>query len=138
MRINRFLWNSLSESEKEKIFSRSQTDIREVLPAVQKIIDEVRCSGDSALLRFSQQWDHVDLGSQPLRVQAVERAAKLHPPAHQLTLGEGAAGLRRLAKGLAGNIAHDGVDTAIREGQEVEFVVTNGAKGLQADEVVPL
>lgn len=72
MRINRFLWNSLSESEKEKIFSRSQTDIREVLPAVQKIIDEVRCSGDSALLRFSQQWDHVDLGSRPLRVQAEE------------------------------------------------------------------
>ena len=26
----------------------------------------------------------------------------------------------------------------VKEGQEVEFVVTNGAKGLQADEVVPV
>ena len=26
----------------------------------------------------------------------------------------------------------------VKEGQEVEFIVTNGTKGLQADEVVPL
>ena len=31
----------------------------------------------------------------------------------------------------------DGYRT-VKEGQEVEFVVTNGAKGLQADEVVPV
>ncbi len=72
MDINRFFWNSLSESEKEKIFSRSQTDISEVLPEVQKIINEVRRSGDAALRRFSEQWDHVDLGARPLRVQPEE------------------------------------------------------------------
>ena len=72
MDINRFFWNSLSESEKEKIFSRSQTDISEVLPEVQKIINEVRRSGDAALRRFSEQWDHVDLSARPLRVQPEE------------------------------------------------------------------
>ena len=35
------------------------------------------------------------------------------------------------------SIKMDGYRT-VKEGQEVEFVVTNGAKGLQADEVVPV
>lgn len=35
------------------------------------------------------------------------------------------------------SIKIDGYRT-VKEGQEVEFVVTNGEKGLQADEVVPL
>jgi len=35
------------------------------------------------------------------------------------------------------SIKMDGYRT-VKEGQEVEFTVTNGAKGLQADEVVPL
>ena len=35
------------------------------------------------------------------------------------------------------SIKMDGYRT-VKEGQEVEFVVKNGAKGLQADEVVPV
>ena len=35
------------------------------------------------------------------------------------------------------SIKIDGYRT-VKEGQEVEFIVTNGTKGLQADEVVPL
>lgn len=35
------------------------------------------------------------------------------------------------------SIKIDGYRT-VKEGQEVEFIVTNGEKGLQADEVVPL
>ena len=35
------------------------------------------------------------------------------------------------------SIKVDGYRT-VKEGQEVEFIVTNGTKGLQADEVVPL
>ena len=35
------------------------------------------------------------------------------------------------------SIKMDGYRT-VKEGQEVEFVGTNGAKGLQADEVVPV
>lgn len=35
------------------------------------------------------------------------------------------------------SIKVDGYRT-VKEGQEVEFIVTNGEKGLQADDVVPL
>ena len=38
---------------------------------------------------------------------------------------------------LYSSIKMDGYRT-VKEGQEVEFVVTNGAKGLQADEVEPV
>lgn len=72
MNINRYLWNSLDKAERNKILSRSRTDISEVLPDVRKIIDEVRQSGDSALRRFTKEWDHVDLTGIPLQVSAEE------------------------------------------------------------------
>lgn len=72
MKINRYLWKSLSVEEKNRIFSRSQIDISEVLPAVQKIIDEVRIHGDEALRRYSLEFDRVDLSSRSLRVSPEE------------------------------------------------------------------
>lgn len=74
MKINRYLWKSLSQAERETVLSRSRNDISAVLPDVQKIIDEVRRSGDEALRAFTKQWDRVDLGRMPLRVTPEEWA----------------------------------------------------------------
>lgn len=72
MKINRYLWNSLKQSEREKILSRSRNDISAVLPDVQKIIDEIRRTGDAGLRRFTKEWDHVDLTGIPLKVTPEE------------------------------------------------------------------
>lgn len=75
MKINRYLWNSLDQNGREKILSRSRNDISAVLPDVQKIIDEIRRTGDEALRRFTKEWDHVDLTGIPLKVTPEEREA---------------------------------------------------------------
>ena len=75
MKINRYLWNSLNKTDRDRILSRSQTDISAVLPDVRKIIDEVRRCGDEALRRFTKEWDHVDLNGIPLRVSPEELSA---------------------------------------------------------------
>lgn len=65
-------WKELSEEEKQSLFSRSETDISEVYPTVQKIIDTVRHDGDAALRRYSLQFDGTDLEKIPLLVSSAE------------------------------------------------------------------
>lgn len=74
MQINIHRWKELSENERNRILARSQSDIEEIKPAVQTIIDDVAKRGDAALRELSHRYDHADLSDCPLRVQPEEIA----------------------------------------------------------------
>lgn len=74
MHINVHRWKELSDDRQEQLLARSKSDIEEIKPAVQTIIDEVSARGDDALRELSHRYDHADLGERPLRVQPEEIA----------------------------------------------------------------
>lgn len=48
---------TMSKSELDRLMIRANVDINEVKASVQKIIDAVRSEGDSALVKFTKEWD---------------------------------------------------------------------------------
>jgi histidinol dehydrogenase len=72
MHVRILAWSTLPEQEKRKILSRSEQDIAEVVPRVQRIIDDVRTTGDEALLRYTKEFNGADLTGMPLRVSEPE------------------------------------------------------------------
>jgi histidinol dehydrogenase len=75
MKINVYRWAALAESERRALCRRAEADIQKTLPAVSRIIAEVRYSGDEGLRRFTREFDGVELGDLPLRVGEEEFAA---------------------------------------------------------------
>lgn len=65
-------WSELTKDEKNYYLNRSETDIRSVRDSVQKIIQDVKEQGDSALIRFTKEFDGVDLSNRPLKVTEEE------------------------------------------------------------------
>ena len=61
MEINYWKWEKLSESEREKILSRSEIDISAVKESVSLILEKVRKEKDKALYYFTKEFDKVDL-----------------------------------------------------------------------------
>ncbi|MEM9950915.1 MAG: histidinol dehydrogenase [Chloroflexota bacterium] len=55
--IQFFERNTLTDAQLRKIMRRSETDISELLPSTQKVIDDVRENGDSAIVKYARQWD---------------------------------------------------------------------------------
>jgi histidinol dehydrogenase len=74
MHININRWKELSEEQRSRILARSESDIEEIKPAVQTIIDDVAKRGDASLRELSHRYDHADLTNRPLRVQPAEIA----------------------------------------------------------------
>ena len=72
MEINYWKWEKLSESEREKILSRSEIDISAVKESVSLILEKVRKEKDKALYYFTKEFDKVDLKERPLRVSEEE------------------------------------------------------------------
>ena len=72
MEINYWKWEKLSESEREKILSRSEIDISAVKESVSLILEKVRTEKDKALYYFTKEFDKVDLKEIPLRVSEEE------------------------------------------------------------------
>jgi histidinol dehydrogenase len=72
MRVRVRAWATLPDSQKQLILSRSEIDISDVMPRVQEIIDNVRRDGDTALVRYTRQFDNADLAGLPLAVQENE------------------------------------------------------------------
>ena len=68
MGINSWIWKELSESDRNRILSRSEIDISEVKGSVAKIIEKIRTDKDKALYSFTKEFDKVDLKDIPLRV----------------------------------------------------------------------
>lgn len=70
-------WNSLSEDERARILSRSETDISAVQSTVAGIVDRVRREGDDALRALTEKFDGVDLENRPLLVSEDEIDASI-------------------------------------------------------------
>lgn len=72
MIINYNVWNSMSDTEKKKIFNRSEMVISDALGTVQQIIENVKMNGDKALFEYNSKFDGVKIENYPLRVQDEE------------------------------------------------------------------
>ncbi|MDC7232331.1 MAG: histidinol dehydrogenase [Spirochaetales bacterium] len=57
MKINRYIWKKMDSRDRETLYSRSETDIRDVSESVAKIIQDVRETGDQALLAYNHKFD---------------------------------------------------------------------------------
>lgn len=56
-----FNLNELSKSEYDKIINRSKAKIKKVTPGVEKIVEDVRKRGDSALREYTKKFDRADI-----------------------------------------------------------------------------
>ena len=70
LRIN--AWGSLPERERQRILTRSEQDIADVMPVVREIIEQVRKEGDAALVRYTRKFNDADLTGRPLAVSDEE------------------------------------------------------------------
>jgi histidinol dehydrogenase len=57
MKINRYVWKTMNTQDREKLYSRSEIDIKDVSESVEKIIRDVREKGDAALLDYNHKFD---------------------------------------------------------------------------------
>lgn len=57
MKINRYIWKTMNAEDREKLFSRSEINIKDVSESVEKIIRDVRENGDAALLQYNHMFD---------------------------------------------------------------------------------
>ncbi|KXB06278.1 histidinol dehydrogenase [candidate division MSBL1 archaeon SCGC-AAA382F02] len=65
------LWKH-PERRRKTLLKRSEGDVAEVLPKVEKIVSEVRRRGDIALLEFTKKFDGVELTREQLQVSEQE------------------------------------------------------------------
>ena len=70
--INFWKWDNLNSADREKILSRSDTDIKGVMESVGRIIEDVKVNKDSALIKYTKQFDKADLSEIPLKVTEKE------------------------------------------------------------------
>lgn len=72
MQVPLLHWNNLSSEEKSRLLSRSETDIEATIEIVRPIIKAIQQKGDTALKQYTREFDGVDLGQLPLKVQPEE------------------------------------------------------------------
>ena len=70
-----FRLHECSPAERKKLLKRSELDILEVLPAVIKIVEDVKRRGNSALLDYTKRFDGVELSEGELAVSENETKA---------------------------------------------------------------
>ena len=72
IKINFWVWKNLSNEQKEKLISRSDTDISKTMQAVIPIIETVKKNKDKALIEFTKKFDKADISKLPIKVAAQE------------------------------------------------------------------
>lgn len=65
-------WHTLPEAEQNRILARSRMDISALEEKVRPIIDAVRSEGDAALVRFTKEFDGVDMEALGIAVSSRE------------------------------------------------------------------
>ena len=65
----------LSGEELKRLLRRAETDIRFLLPQVQKVVDRVRAEGDAALVDYTRRWDCAEFEATWLRASTQDFAA---------------------------------------------------------------
>ena len=83
LKVNVHDWKRLDRRQRENLCRRVEASIpAEVMDTVREVIDAVEREGDAAVIRYSEQFDRVNLSGFPLRVseQQLENAeSMLHP-----------------------------------------------------------
>src|SRR5687767_9382407 len=67
--------NDLSPSQLSKLMRRAETDIRQLFPLAQKVIDHVREGGDAAVVEYARQFDAPNFEASMLQAQPEDFAA---------------------------------------------------------------
>jgi len=67
------VWKKLSEAEKRRLLSRSETDIDDAADLVRPIIEGVKARGDTALREYTKKYDKADIDGLPLAVTEKEK-----------------------------------------------------------------
>ncbi len=91
------------------------------MPAVTEIIEEVRASGDAAVLAFTERFDHAELGPEQLRVDPneIEASVGVLEPAVLSGLRTAIANVRAVARA---QVRDEPVTAELPEGHVVEVV----------------
>ncbi len=76
--IEIYRWDETPEEQRKKIMARSSEDITAFMPQAQAIIDEVKQSGDDAIVKYTKQFDGADLSTVGLRVGKDEIEASVN------------------------------------------------------------
>ncbi|MGJ3237900.1 MAG: histidinol dehydrogenase [Anaerolineae bacterium] len=61
--------DQLTDAQRTKIMRRAETDISELLPTTQAVIDDVRANGDEAVVRYARKWDAANFKASMLRAR---------------------------------------------------------------------
>jgi histidinol dehydrogenase len=67
MMIRYLKLNEIDEAELARLMRRAETDIRDLLPRAQTVIDRIRQEGDAAVVDFARQFDAPDFAVSMLR-----------------------------------------------------------------------
>ncbi len=73
---------TLEEEQYARLLKRAETDIRELLPRAQTVIDRVRTEGDSAVVDYARQFDAPGFEASMLRATPqdfIDARAQLDP-----------------------------------------------------------
>ncbi|MCR4441756.1 MAG: histidinol dehydrogenase [Peptococcaceae bacterium] len=62
----------MAKQDYERIMKRSETETADILPAVEKVINEVRARGDAALVEYTKQFEGIDITKDQVQVSARE------------------------------------------------------------------
>jgi histidinol dehydrogenase len=73
--IQYWMFDQLSSEQRSKIMRRSETDIRELFPLAQEVIDRVRNEGDAAVVDYARRFDSPEFDVHLLRSQPEDFAA---------------------------------------------------------------
>ncbi len=70
--MNIYKLSDMTAEEKRRIMKRAETDISEQMKLAREISDEVRDFGDSAVLKYTEKFDHVTLTPDKIKVTPEE------------------------------------------------------------------
>ena len=71
-KIQFLVWSQLQTEEKQRILRRTESNIDDLLPYAQKIIETVRNDGDKALIELNRRFDAPDMSMEQLRAQPAD------------------------------------------------------------------
>src|SRR5262245_29961865 len=71
------LWefDKLAPEQLARLMRRAETDIRELFPLAQEVIDRVRTGGDAAVVEYARKFDAPNFEESLLRAQPADFAA---------------------------------------------------------------
>lgn len=71
-KIQYLVWSQLQTEEKQRILRRTESNIDDLLPYAQEIIETVRNDGDKALIELNRRFDAPDMSMEQLRAQPAD------------------------------------------------------------------